>query len=117
METQISLIETEIEKYAIHYYYDGWMHGSVYPIIDMNDEILMYCSKEDGCPELNLVKARCIFEFSYCWRGIWEGRIYFKDNEYWSEELREMADLWDKIEEAFKAKIKEIEPQNHYDDN
>lgn len=31
---------------------------------------------------------------SFCWRGIWEGRLYFTDDEYWGEEISELSDLY-----------------------
>ena len=48
---------------------------------------------QDECNE----DCRCAFEFNF-WRGVWEGRIYFKDEEYWSEELKVMSDIWEQIE-------------------
>lgn len=50
--------------------------------------------------------CRCAFEFNFCWRGAWEGRIYFKDDEYWSGELKVMSDIWEQIENILKDKIK-----------
>lgn len=31
---------------------------------------------------------------TYCWRGVWEGRLYFLHEEYWSEDLKELSDLF-----------------------
>lgn len=63
-------------------------------------------SMQDECNE----DCRCAFEFNFCWRGVWEGRIYFKDDEYWSEEIKIMADIWEQIENILKEKIKSANP-------
>ena len=81
-----------------------------------NDFFLFtYHIKEGGGGHLGTKEgARCLFEFSFCWRGIWEGRIYFKDDEYWGEELEELKNLWDKIQAVFKERIKKEFPDNVY---
>lgn len=53
---------------------------------------------------------RLMFEFSFLWRGVWEGRIYFKDDEYWHEDLAEMNEVWNEIESQLKARIREKRP-------
>ena len=65
-------------------------------------------SMQDECNE----DCRCAFEFNFCWRGAWEGRIYFKDDEYWSDELKVMSDIWEQIENILKDKIK-LDNQNY----
>ena len=30
---------------------------------------------------------------SYCWRGVWESRLYFDEEEYWGEDLAELSNL------------------------
>lgn len=57
----------------------------------------------DGTTDIG--QARVFFNFSYVWRGVWEGRIYFKDEEYWCNELKTIHELWEKIEVFCKEKI------------
>ena len=54
------------------------------------------------------------FQGSFCWRGVWEGRIYFMEEEYWGEDLREMADLYDLIEDWCINAIKTEYPLDTY---
>lgn len=58
-----------------------------------------YCSGSEGGighEELN-EDCRCLFEFSIVWRGCWDDRIYFKDDEYICEELELMTNFWKEI--------------------
>jgi hypothetical protein len=67
-----------------------------------------YCSGSEGGighEKLN-DDCRCLFEFSICWRGVWDNRIYFKDDEYWAEELEEMSNFWKEIELLLQEQIK-----------
>ncbi|MGC2239128.1 MAG: hypothetical protein WA584_23435 [Pyrinomonadaceae bacterium] len=75
-----------------------------------------YILSHDGsmCDELNDA-CRILFKFSFCWRGIWEGRIYFLDDEYWTEELKPMSALWDAIEKHLKKFIKQANPEYDYE--
>jgi len=69
-----------------------------------------YCSGSEGGighEELN-DDCRCLFEFSVCWRGCWDDRIYFKDDEYWCEELEEMTNFWKEIEMLLHEEINVI---------
>jgi len=52
--------------------------------------------------------CRCLFEFSISWRGCWDDRIYFKDDEYFVEELEEMTNYWKEIELLLHEEIKVI---------
>lgn len=114
------IIDMEHESYVIHLNEDDqWKRGDVYPIgrfIGEPHEKYFYNSLEDNGPLDTEEGARCLFEFAFCWRGVWEGRIYFKDDEYWSEELEEINLLWNEIEKIFKERIKKEDPTNTYDD-
>ena len=47
---------------------------------------------------------------------MWEGRLYFTDEEYWDEELTELCDLYNNhIEVWCKEFIKNREPDRNYD--
>lgn len=90
--------------------------GKVYPIVhyttlsnevsDLLPIIYSYLSAPNSTPIKNIDGAICLFEFSFCWRGVWEGRIYFKEDEYWSEDLSIISRLWDSIERKIKPIIK-----------
>lgn len=86
--------------------------GSVYFCVIGKDiktdiENVYYIKSSDGSPKEECNEdCRCAFEFNFCWRGVWEGRIYFKDDEYWSDELKVMSDIWEQIENILKDKIK-----------
>lgn len=64
----------------------------------------------------NLYSGQCLqpenenrhyFDYTFCWRGVWEGRVYFKDSEYWSEDLFLMFKIWTILENRLKEKIRE----------
>jgi hypothetical protein len=55
------------------------------------------------------------FEGSFCWRGVWEGRLYFHDSEYWGEDLSEMNHLYNEMIVPYcKEQIKKRDPHNFY---
>lgn len=114
--------EIDNEDFVLHIMRDeSWKEGEVYPIqkyesfkngegsgwgyLDVNDNSIIDSS----------IDARKLFNFSFVWRGVWEGRIYFKDDEYWSEELSTISKLWDAIEVKMKDRIKQQNPENTYD--
>ena len=95
---------------------DHWKEGEVYPIYKYTDsDGWGYQSDQDGIPTDDVKEARCLFNFLFCWRGVWEGRIYFKDDEYWCEELSTISNLWNEIEIKMKDIIKQQNPDNMYD--
>lgn len=94
------------EEYIIHFdTSDSWLQFGVYPIciathLPTGKISIEYYDKHssDTHEEFNEDTCRKMFEGSYCWRGVWEGRLYFKDTEYWGEELKEMSEVYDFIE-------------------
>jgi hypothetical protein len=95
---------------------DHWKEGEVYPIYKYTDsDEWGYQSDQDGMPTDDAKEARCLFKFLFCWRGVWEGRIYFKDDEYWCEQLATINKLWNAIEVKMKDRIKQQNPDNTYD--
>jgi len=110
------VIGFSIDNYAIHYNTkDNTVYFEVYPIQEWynptnGDKGFHYLDKEDLTTGRNdFDKDLCLkkFEGSYCWRGVWESRLYFTDEEYWGEELKDMSDLFDKhIEPWSKSFIK-----------
>jgi hypothetical protein len=89
--------------------------GEVYPINKYFQGGYGYRSQKDGSHLDSKEGANCFFHFSFCARGVWEGRIYFKDDEYWSEDLKTINILWDKIEVILKDRIKKRNPEWNYD--
>lgn len=80
---------------------DSIIYFCVYSVVECTDEngtSVMYVDENNGFEPLSEFGERATKRFSgsYCWRGVWEGRIYFRDDdEYWGEELKEMADLYE----------------------
>lgn len=112
------LIDVTGEPFAVHFQDDGspdyrmrWS-GKVYPVYPNGRGEWMY--QQLHIPG-NMVPttdgARCAFEFTYCWRGVWEGRVYFKQEEYWCEDLSVMSDLWNELEKMLKQRIKDENPE------
>ncbi len=99
----------------------NWLSGQVYNIIEFidtknNRKEGWAFQSENGDITDNVDEAIIMFEFSFCWRGVWDGRIYFKQDEYWDSDLADMADLWKEIEILLKEKIKSLDPHNYYED-
>jgi len=37
-----------------------------------------------------------LFQGTFRWKGVWEGRIYFQEEEeFWGSDLKEMTDLYE----------------------
>lgn len=108
MKPENFIISIENEEFEIRFEEHGWISGYVYPISKAYDRegnwVYDYRHK-DADDYLNVFdekKARCLFGFTFTWRGVWEGRLYFKDDEYWSEELGVMNAIWADLEARFK---------------
>ena len=93
------IYEIKGEKYdVITSENERWVNGSVYHVMYLEGDIPYYYLKDSSNPTLDKKEARILFDFSFTWRGVWESRIYFKDDEYWGSELEEIYMLWSKIE-------------------
>lgn len=44
--------------------------------------------------------------YTYRWRGVWEGRVYFKRSEYWGELMEVIHLLWQQIEPRMQEALK-----------
>jgi hypothetical protein len=96
--------------------YNASWKGLVLEIHLFTDESWEYRSKDSSDLTEDVDQARVLFEWSFCWRGVWEGRIYFKDDEYWSSEIKTISDIWDVIEAKFKEQIINDNPEySHFD--
>lgn len=90
-----------------------WFKGTVVQIgwYD-NEKDMWYQSKSSSELVCERANARVLFEFLWIWRGCWEGRIYFIDDEFWSSELEIMHKAWQEMEPILKAKMKEMDTDN-----
>lgn len=104
------------ETHVVHIFVEDSMrfNGVVYPITYWQNTITKesgwsYDSNLVGGETYDNLNSDCsvLFEFNFCWRGVWEGRIYFpNDAEYWSEDLKIIDNVWDQIEINLKQRIK-----------
>lgn len=116
------ILQSESEYFFVFFKYEGspdhkmrWS-GDVWPIYRTGEEEFCYRNDQDNGHELDKTKATCFFDFSYCWRGVWEGRFYPKQEEYWGEDVSILSDLWNQIDVIMKNKIKEDNPEyEHFD--
>lgn len=78
-----------------------WIKFKVFPIIRGSvgeKETFNLLDKDDEQTplwEYNEDKAFVKFHGTYVWRGVWESRLYFDDDEYWGCDLKEMSDLFE----------------------
>jgi len=95
---------------------DLYWRGKVAQLQIYDDGYIEFQSNHSSDSTDKLDDARIWFEWSFCWRGVWEGRIYFKDDEYWSEEMQTIPLIWNQIEDIIKDKIKNDNPdRNNFD--
>ena len=74
----------------------------VYPVTDWTkvttgEKGTSYLDKEEGMNEMHdEVNDQCLEKLrgSVCWRGVWDTRLYFPDEEYWGDELGELSELY-----------------------
>ena len=112
---------TDCNGYHIHYRYDSWLYFDVYPVMDWtgpNDTSGTCYTDKEHEPDIREVfeEGKCLMKLkgSYCWRGVWEGRLYFPDQEYWSGDLSELSVLFSEfIEPWAKEFIQKIEGNHH----
>jgi hypothetical protein len=111
-----TIIRANNEDFIAHFKFEGdenykmsWS-GTVAEIQIFDDGTWMYKSKVSSDFTDNLKDARIWFRWSFCWRGAWEGRVYFMDTEYWCEEMETIAEIWKQIERIVKNKIKSDNP-------
>lgn len=105
METKVITIDTY--DFLVEYSPNGYKYGlggSVVEIQNFGDG-WEYRDNESSGTTTSRNRARVLFDWSMAWRGVWEGRIYFKDDEYWAEELEIMTSLWKEISIFIKNKI------------
>lgn len=122
----LGAVRVRIKDYMVHFKSDGFrIEFEVYPVQDWEHlptgkKGFSYIDKENEPEEREeFEEGKCLkkFEGSFCWRGVWEGRLYFTDEEYWGEELKEMSDLYENYIVVWcKNVIKSYEPSKYYDE-
>ncbi len=108
-------------NYMVHFKYNGQsLCFEVYPTQGYLSDKFCYISKENDPDEIEVFEeGKCLMRFGgwFCWRGVWEGRLYFTDDEYWGEELSEMSELYNKhIVPWCKDFIKKQRPDGCFDE-
>ena len=115
-------VRVRMGYYMIHFDNKrNWLSFEVYPIEDWKHiptqtQGTNYIDKEKQPDTIEKFKKdKCLKKLSgsFGWRGLWEGKLYFTDDEYWGEEIEELSILYnDKIVPWCKNFIKKIIPMN-----
>lgn len=103
-------INNEIDNVIYYEINNSIINGQVYSGYLLEDGTAIYHHKRGSIETNNIKAARNLFNFSYRWRGVWEGRVYFKDDEYWGEEVESLSELWGLIKNHCELIIKSIHP-------
>lgn len=117
------IIEIENRAFIVHFENDEYLtiktnwYGSVAEICVFDDGVWEYQSSKSSDTTNDLEKARIWFDFIFCWRGCWEDRIYFKEEEFWHGEIMIIPSIWKKIEDVLKKKIKLDNPDYEFFDD
>ena len=94
--------------------------GCIWTDANTNEEMTGYIDKDrEPMERMKFKEGSCVkkIEGSFQWRGVWEGRLYFTDEEYWGEEIEELSRIYnDHITPWCKDFIKKREPGDYYDD-
>jgi hypothetical protein len=118
---EVKLFEARGSHFLVHIKQDElatmMYSGAVYWAIEFSkngESMIYYQSDENGMnnphKEFN-EDCKKAYDFRFCWRGVWEDRVYMKsDEELYCGDLRELADLWDQIEIYLKDRIKTENP-------
>ena len=110
----IKVDDDDAMAYCVHFKKHNFLERydfTVYPVVfwkDINnDSGMSYKDKtspgEDIMDVFDEERALKKFEGSYCWRGDWEGRVYFTDDEYWGSDIRKINYVYNKIVEYCKS--------------
>lgn len=75
---------------------------------------IYYTDNENGGLLKDTKGAEVLFEATFQWRGVWEGRIYFKQEEYFHEDLELIYKVWGLIQSDMEEYIKTNNPQFVY---
>lgn len=104
---------------------DPFLQFACYPVnADMENPVLqtIYYEKINApsleyTDQFNEDTCVSVFTGTYCWRGVWEGRLYFTYEEYFEEDLLILMPLYHGLIIPFcKDIIKSRNPDWQYDD-
>lgn len=122
----LGIIRIPVDEFMVHIdISQKQLRFEVYPIehwthLGTNVKGMSYIDKEDSSEHREeFEEGKCLkkLEGSFCWRGVWEERLYFTDNEYWGEDIEELSRLYNDIIVPWcKGFIKEREPNRQYDE-
>lgn len=84
--------------------FSNTLYFEVYPVIEWedmstNETGISYIDFETEPDTRDVFEdGKCLMKLqgSYCWRGTWEGRLYFPDQEYWGSEIEQLSELYNK---------------------
>lgn len=107
MQKNDSLVYVRMDDFMVHINTEkSYLEFEVYPVqewtnLSTGEKGTSYIDKENE-PESReqFEEGKCLkkLEGTFCWRGVWEGRLYFPDEEYWGEDIEELSRLYnDKI--------------------
>lgn len=100
------------------------LYFGVFPVVDWIDSHgekgTSFIDKDNEPDHLDeFQEGKCLKKMSgnYCWRGVWEGRLYFDDCEYWGEDIEELSRLYNDIIVPWCKKfIKKRNPEYNCED-
>ncbi len=90
--------------------------GAVYQAAYDSEDLIYYGKDARHEDTTDHTKAVCWYEFSFCYRGVWEGRIYFKNEEFWHEDLATIHESWGIIQASLQKKIAADNPDYAFED-
>jgi len=102
------IIKANGDNFIIHFKhrYSGYgIEGTATQIVMFADSDWQYQLDTSSGFTKDRDKAKVWFEWTLCHRGVWEGRIYFKNDEFWDEEMETIPKLWKQIEVEAKMRI------------
>lgn len=98
---QIGRIKSMGNHYEIRFerMSDYRIQGGIYPLIESQDasgkRFIDYTNSDGWQPQASVVDAYVLFNFTLTWRGGWDDRIYFPDDEeYFGDQLKEIYKVW-----------------------
>lgn len=118
--TTIIHLEDMDEHFIVHYDSPSdttFRHtGSVYFAQKVGDEVLYFNDDGHASTSKEVTKdTKIAFNFNYGWRGVWDDRVYFpNDEEFWGSDLLDMAACWGELTIFLKDLIRKNNPDYEF---